>query len=175
MSDQIDNQEDLLEEKSKSQIKREMLELQALGARLSTLSPELLNKLPLSDALLKALEEAKLHTAHIAKKRHNQFLGKLLRSHDVEAIMQLVNLADHSTREYNERFHLLERWRDRLLTEGDAALQPFIEAYPETDIQHLRGLIRHAQHEAKRNKPPTASRKIFRYLRELDESQRGLK
>lgn len=175
MSDSIDYQDDLYDEKSKSQVKREMLALQDLGARLATFKPELLNKLPLSDALLKALEESKRHTAHIARKRHNQFLGKLLRSHDVDAIMELVNLADNTTREYNQRFHLLERWRDRLLAEGDTALQLFIEEFPETDIQHLRGLIRHAQHEAKRNQPPTASRKIFRYLRELDESQRGLK
>jgi len=36
-------------------------------------------------------------------------------------------------------------------------------------------LIRHAQHEAARNKPPAASRKIFKYIRDLDETKRGLR
>ncbi|NLY12894.1 MAG: DUF615 domain-containing protein [Gammaproteobacteria bacterium] len=173
MSDYLDDSLD--EEKSKSQIKREMLALQELGLRLADLKPELLNKMPLSDELRKALAETSKHTAHIARKRHSQFLGKLLRSHDIDAIMQPVNLVDSQTREYNDRFHALERWRNRLISEGDAALQSFVEDYPSTDIQHLRSLIRHAQHELARNKAPTASRKIFKYLRDLDEQRLGLK
>lgn len=102
-------------------------------------------------------------------------LVKLLRNHDIDAIMQPVNLVDSQTREYNDRFHALERWRNRLISDGDSALQSFVEDYPSTDIQHLRSLIRHAQHELKQNKAPTASRKIFRYLRDLDEQRLGLK
>ena len=174
MSDYLDDSLDE-EEKSKSQIKREMLALQELGLRLSDLKPELLDKMPLSDELRRALAETCKHTAHIARKRHSQFLGKLLRNHDIDAIMQPVNLVDSQTREYNDRFHALERWRSRLIAEGDAALQSFIEDYPTTDIQHMRSLIRHAQHELARNKTPTASRKIFKYLRDLDEQRLGLK
>ena len=162
-------------EKSKSQIKRELHALQALGERLTTLKPDLLAKLPLTDALRRALAEAPKHTAHAARKRHIQFLGKLMREQDIDAILALIDQVDTSTREYNERFHNLERWRDRLIGEGDSALQSFIELYPEADSQHLRGLIRHAQHELARNKPPTAARKVFKYIRELDEIQRGLR
>lgn len=174
MSDYLDDSLDE-EEKSKSQVKREMLALQELGLRLSDLKPELLDKMPLSDELRRALAETCKHTAHIARKRHSQFLGKLLRNHDIDAIMQPVNLVDSQTREYNDRFHALERWRNRLISDGDSALQSFVEDYPSTDIQHLRSLIRHAQHELKQNKAPTASRKIFRYLRDLDEQRLGLK
>ena len=173
MSDYLDDSLD--EEKSKSQIKREMLALQELGLRLSELKPEMLDKMPLSDELRRALAETSKHTAHIAHKRHSQFLGKLLRNHDIDAIMHPVNLIDSQTREYNNRFHSLERWRDRLISEGDTALQSFIEDYPTTDIQHLRSLIRHAQHELAHNKTPTASRKIFKYIRDLDEQRLGLK
>src|SRR5690554_432908 len=174
MSDYLDDSLDE-EEKSKSQVKREMLALQELGLRLSDLKPELLDKMPLSDELRRALAETCKHTAHIARKRHSQFLGKLLRNHDIDAIMQPVNLVDSQTREYNDRFHALERWRNRLIAEGDSALQSFVEDYPSTDIQHMRSLIRHAQHELARNKAPTASRKIFKYLRDLDEQRLGLK
>lgn len=167
MSEQAENE--FIEEKSKSQIKREFLALQDLGVRLAGMKPEILNRMPLNDALRKALDESAKHTSHIARKRHNQYLGKLLRGHDVDAIQQVLDQFDSASREYNNRFHQLERWRDRLLDEGDAALQELMQEYPEIDSQHIRGLVRHAQHERAREKPPAAARKLFRYLREVAE------
>ncbi|MBF3274400.1 ribosome-associated protein, partial [Pseudomonas aeruginosa] len=139
------------EEKSKSQIKRELHALQDLGERLTTLQPQLLERLPLTDPLRKALLEAPKHKAHIARKRHIQYIGKLMRDQDVDAIVALIDQVDSSTRQYNERFHALERWRDQLIAGGDAALDAFVGEFPECDRQHLRGLVRHAQHEAAHN------------------------
>ncbi len=173
MADSYD--EDFCVEKSKTQIKRELHALQDLGTRLTTFKPELLDKLPLTDALRKALADAPKHVTNAAKKRHIQFIGKLMREQDTEAILALIDQVDSSTREYNERFHNLERWRDRLITGNDTTLESFVSDYPETDRQHLRSLIRHAQHEAARNKPPAAARKVFKYIRELDEIQRRLR
>lgn len=173
MSEFLDD--DFSGEKSKSQIKRELHALQDLGERLTTLKPDVLAKLPLTDALQRALAEAPKHKAHIARKRHLQYIGKLMREQDIEAIVGLIDQLDSSTREYNERFHALERWRDRLIEGGDSALESFVVDYPDTDRQHLRGLIRHAQHEAAHNKPPAAARKVFKYIRDLDEAKRGLR
>ncbi|MNQ62718.1 hypothetical protein D3C85_770740 [compost metagenome] len=173
MSEFLDD--DFSGEKSKSQIKRELHALQDLGERLTTLKADVLAKLPLTDALQKALAEAPKHKAHIARKRHLQYIGKLMREQDIEAIVGLIDQLDSSTREYNERFHALERWRDRLIEGGDSALESFVVDYPDTDRQHLRGLIRHAQHEAAHNKPPAAARKVFKYIRDLDETKRGLR
>lgn len=167
--------DDAFEEKSKTQVKRELHALQDLGARLAGLKPDLLDKLPMTDELRRALAEAPKHTANSARKRHTQYLGKLLRDQNIDEILALVDQLDSSTRQYNERFHGLERWRDRLIAEGDAALEILLTQYPEADRQHLRGLIRHGQHEAAQNKAPTAARKIFKYIRELDEVQRGLR
>lgn len=173
MSEYLDD--DFSGEKSKTQVKKELLALQDLGERLTTLKPDVLAKLPLTDALQKALLEAPKHKAHIARKRHLQYIGKLMREQDIEAIVALVDQLDASTRQYNERFHNLERWRDRLIGGDDDTLESFVVEYPETDRQHLRSLIRHAQHEAARNKPPAAARKVFKYIRDLDETQRGLR
>jgi ribosome-associated protein len=173
MADAYDD--DFSGEKSKSQIKRELHALQELGERLTALKPDMRARLPLTDALRRALDEAPKHTANAAKKRHVQFIGKLMREQDIEAIVALIDQVDSSTREYNERFHALERWRDRLVAGDDTTLEGFVADYPEADRQHLRGLIRHAQHEAARNKPPAAARKIFKYIRELDENKRGLR
>ncbi|WP_435634440.1 ribosome biogenesis factor YjgA [Pseudomonas solani] len=173
MSEYLDD--DFSGEKSKTQVKKELHALQDLGERLTTLKPDVLAKLPLTDALQKALLEAPRHKAHIARKRHLQYIGKLMREQDIEAIVTLVDQLDASTRQYNERFHNLERWRDRLIGGDDSTLESFVAEYPETDRQHLRSLIRHAQHEAARNKPPAAARKVFKYIRNLDETQRGLR
>lgn len=173
MSEQFDD--DFSGEKSKSQVKRELHALQDLGERLTTLKPEQLERLPLSDMLLRALLEAPKHKAHAARKRHIQYIGKLMRSQDIEAITGLLDQMDASTRQYNERFHALERWRDRLVGGSDGDLEALLAEYPEADVQHLRQLIRHAQHEAAHNKPPAAARKVFKYLREIDETKRGLR
>ncbi|WP_462401884.1 ribosome biogenesis factor YjgA [Pseudomonas sp. Marseille-QA0332] len=172
----VDSYDDAFDgEKSKTQIKRELHALVELGERLTTLKPDTLARLPLTDALRKALAEASKHTAHIARKRHLSFIGKLMRDQDIEAITSVIDQLDTSTREYNERFHALERWRDRLVDGNDEDLERFVNEYPEADRQHLRSLIRHAQHEKARDKPPAAARKVFKYIRELDETQRGLR
>jgi ribosome-associated protein len=172
MSQNID---DFSEEKSKSQVKRDLQALVDLGERLTTLKPDLVARLPLTDALRRALADAPKHTANIARKRHIHFIGKLMRDQDVESILVLIDQLDASTRQYNERFHNLERCRDRLITGTDAVLETFVDDYPEADRQHLRQLIRQAQHEAAQNKPPATTRKIFKYIRELDEAKRGLR
>lgn len=167
--------DDFPAEKSKTQVKRELHALQELGQRLAGLKPDVQDRLPITDPLRRALADAPKHTANVAKKRHIQYIGKLMREQDIPAILAVVDQLDASTREYNERFHALERWRDRLLTGSDTDLDAFVASYPETDRQHLRGLLRQAQHEAAHNKPPAAARKVFKYLRELDERQRGLR
>lgn len=172
MSEYLD---DFSEEKSKTQVKRELHALVDLGERLTTLKPDLVARLPLTDALRRALAEAPKHTANIARKRHLQFIGKLMRDQNTEEILALLDQLDASTRQYNERFHALEHWRDRLLQGSDEVLDAFVGDYPEADRQHLRQLIRQAQHESAHNKPPASTRKIFKYIRELDEAKRGLR
>ena len=172
----VDSNDDAFDgEKSKTQIKRELHELVELGERLTTLKADTLARLPLTDELRKALAEACKHTAHGARKRHMSFVGKLMRVQDLDAIHALLEQMDSSTRQYNERFHGLERWRDRLIDGNDEDLERFVNEYPDTDRQQLRSLIRHAQHEKARNKPPAAARKVFKYIRDLDEMQRGLR
>ena len=172
----VDSYDDAFDgEKSKTQVKKELHALVDLGERLTTIKPDLLNKMPLTDAMRRALADAPKHTANIARKRHIQFIGKLMRDQDLDAILVLLDQLDASTRQYNERFHNLERWRDRLIAGGDDVLESFVGEYPETDRQQLRSLIRQAQHETAHNKPPASVRKIFKYIRELDETQRGLR
>lgn len=59
----------------------------------------------------------------------------------------------------------MERWRERILTQGDEAIQAFIDEYPATERQKLRQLVRKAQKEQAEDKPPAAFRELFKYLR----------
>ncbi len=58
----------------------------------------------------------------------------------------------HST--VNARLHRLEQWRERLITEGDSALNELMSQFHELDRQKLRQLIRTANKERELNKPP---------------------
>ena len=172
----VDSYDDAFDgEKSKTQVKKELHALVDLGERLTTLKPDLLNKMPLTDAMRKALADAPKHTANIARKRHMMFIGKLMRDQPIDEILALIDQVDASSRQYNERFHGLERWRDRLIAGSDDVLEKFVADFPETDRQQLRSLVRQAQHELAHNKAPAASRKLFKYIRDLDEVQRGLR
>ena len=157
----VDSYDDAFDgEKSKSQVKRELHALVDLGERLTTLKPDLLNKMPLTDALRRALVDASKHTAHIARKRHIQFIGKLMRDQPIDEILAMLDQVDASSRQYNERFHGLERWRDRLIEGDDDVLEKFVIEFPEADRQQLRSIVRQAKHELAHNKAP-ASRLIF--------------
>ncbi len=163
--------EDTSEEElpSKSQVKREMQALQELGRRLTELKPDQLAKLELTDKLRNALAEAHRHTARGALKRHLSFVGKLMRDQDIDAIQAYLDRLDSSSQAHAQHFHQLERWRDRLLTGDPVEQEAFIEAYPAADRQTIRQLIRQAKKEAAENKPPAASRKLFKLIREVVE------
>ncbi|WP_422135076.1 ribosome biogenesis factor YjgA [Endozoicomonas sp. ALD040] len=154
---------------SKSELKRDMDELKAMGARLMDMKPAMLDKLPLNERLREALDESKRIKSNNARKRHLGFIGKLMRDQELEPIQKYLDSLDSTSEEYSRRFHQLERWRDRLINEGHEVLTEYLDKYPEADHQHIRQLVRNAQKEAVQDKPPAAFRKLFKYLREVDE------
>ena len=76
--------------KSKTQIKKEMAALQKLGESLIALSTQQLAKVPLSNKLREAVIEAKLITSRGAAQRQRQYIGRLMRHEDAQAIAQAV-------------------------------------------------------------------------------------
>lgn len=155
---------------SKSEIKRQMTALQKLGEKLLELSTKQLAMVPMSEKLAEAIETAKRINHHEGKRRQMQYIGKLMRTEDGEAIGAVVQQFEDGQKSLARAFQRLEVWRDRLIAEGEAAMGEFAESYPEIDRQHLRHLIRNAQKEASENKPPASARKLFKYLREVYEA-----
>ena len=151
---------------SKSQLKREMHELQALGERFIAMKPEERARFPLSDDLLRAIDETDRIRAREARRRHMQYVGKLMRKEDLEAIQAVFDDIEKAQVQRDHAFLRLEKWRDRLIEEGDDAVEPFLEDYPQTDRQALRQLIRNARKEREQNKPPTNAKRLYKLLRD---------
>ncbi|MFT4518941.1 MAG: ribosome-associated protein [Halioglobus sp.] len=155
---------------SKSALKRQMHALQELGESLVTLNESQLQKIPIeSEALLEAITEFRLIGSNSAKKRHLQRIGKLMRYIDPEPIERALKAMDQTHQNQKSAFHDLEALRDDMLAAGNGGAELAMEKWPEADRQHLRQLIMQHQREIAKNKPPAASRKLFRYLRELQE------
>jgi len=156
---------------SKSQIKREMHALQEVGKRMLDLSDDQLNSLPISDTLKAAIVESRRIRKHEARRRHLHYIGKVMRNEeDPEAIERSLDAFDAGSVEHTRRHHLAERWRDRMVAEGDSAVGEFINYCPAADIQHLRNLARNAKKDAEKQKNTGQAKKLFRYLREcIDE------
>ncbi|WP_147651764.1 ribosome biogenesis factor YjgA [Vulcaniibacterium gelatinicum] len=155
---------------SRSQQRREALEVLALGETLATLSDAELARLPVPEALLPHIREARRITSHIARKRQLAYLAKQLRREDedtLHAIRDALDLHGEAARREAAALHRAEAWRERLLTDGDAALAALLAEHPHADRQHLRQLVRNALDERRRNKPPHAFRELFRALRAL--------
>ncbi len=155
---------------SRSQQRRDALEVLELAEKLASLTPTQLAKLPIPEDLLPHLEHTRKITAHIARKRQLAFLAKQMRREDDEALEAIRDALDEdgvAARREVAAMHRVEAWRERLLADGDAALAELLEEHPAADRQHLRQLVRNANEEKLRNKPPRAFRELFRELRTL--------
>lgn len=159
----IDEQE---ERPSKSQLKREMHALQALGETLIAMKPAERARFPLSDDMLRAIEETSRIRSHEGRRRHMQYVGKLIRKEDLAAIQGVFDAIEQEKEQRDHAFHRLEKWRDRLVDEGDDAVDLFLADYPDADRQTLRQLVRNARKEREQGKPPASARKLFKHLRD---------
>ncbi|MEN8170246.1 MAG: ribosome biogenesis factor YjgA [Pseudomonadota bacterium] len=151
---------------SKSQLKRESHALTDLGKELVELHQNKLDKIPLDEKLQDAIALVHRIKERGGRKRQLQYIGKLLRTADIEPILAAMDGLKLEHAQENARLHRLEQWRDRLLEEGDTALGELLSQYPDADRQHLRQLLRNAQKEQSQNKPPKSARELFKYLRD---------
>ncbi|MDP2902173.1 MAG: ribosome biogenesis factor YjgA [Methylovulum sp.] len=152
---------------NKTQLKKDIAVLFTLGEKMSELTVMQLNTLDLPENIHKAVIEVAGMPHKSARKRLLKFIAGQINKIDVEPIIEklarLENKSAHAVREH----HIVERWRDRLITDGNNALTALLDEYPEADRQHLRQLLRNAQKEAEAAKPPKSSRLLYRYLKVL--------
>jgi ribosome-associated protein len=152
---------------SKTRRKREMIELQSLGAALVGLPEGQLDQMQLESALRQAVLDARRITSHEAKRRQLQYIGRLMRDLDAEPIRAQLAAIDGRSAQAAAAHRRLEAWRERLLAD-DAALTHFATEHPRADLQEIRSLIRSARKEQQEGKPPRAYRELFRVLKTIE-------
>lgn len=153
---------------SKTQLKAEADEKQALGEALLTLRADLMARLDLPEKLLDAIAQARKITNFEGKRRQMQFIGKLMRPLDTEPIRAAIDEQKNGSAQLTLALHLAEQWRDKLIASDDA-LGDWLSEHPDTDAQQLRALVRQARKDAKPEKPGEAPRhgKSYREIFQL--------
>lgn len=159
---------------SRSQRRRDALDILQLAQALMAAPAGIIARLPLDDELAGLVNESRAISSHVARKRQAQFLAKQLRRLDDGQLdpMRAVIAAErsHGLREAAE-LQRLETLRQRLIDGGDPVIMEIVAAYPGADRQRLRQLTRQARRETQAGDPPRASRELLRLLRGLDWPQ----
>jgi ribosome-associated protein len=153
---------------SKSERKRNAHDAQKLGEELIELKSLDLESLALPEPLLDAIREARRIKSRAGLVRQRQYVGKLMRSVDLEPIRAaLAARSEHAARD-TQQFKRVEHWRDRLIAEGAPALDELMQWRPGMDRAEWLKRIAAAQTErARLGTGGAASRDLFRALRAL--------
>lgn len=149
---------------SKTQMKKQMNDLQALGMELTRLSSDRLKKMDLPEDLLDAVLTYQKITSNSALKRQAQYIGRLMREIDHTPISHYLARLKGENTAHNAYLQRLENLRLALIAD-DQALTELISYYPDIEVNNLRTLIRNARKEQAENKPPKAFRALFQLLK----------
>jgi len=129
---------------SKTRRKQASHDLQELGEALMELPASKLARLDLPESLRDAIDELRRVRSHEGRRRHLQYIGKLMRHVDPEPLREAVAANRLPSAKETLALHEAERWRVRLVSD-DNALTVWLREHPETDAQALRSLIRAAR------------------------------
>ncbi|MGH8269423.1 MAG: ribosome biogenesis factor YjgA, partial [Steroidobacteraceae bacterium] len=164
-------QQDPSERPSKSERKRAAHAAQDLGEALIAMRDRELDALALPEQLTDAIREARHISSRAGGARQRQYIGKLMREIDLEPIR--AALASRSERDAIETqlFKRAESWRERLLAEGEAALEELAHLRPGLDRAEWARRLAAVRHERGTRLGPgsfgPAGRELFRALRAL--------
>lgn len=171
MNNEVIDPNDEYDGPSRSQQRRDALDMLKLAGQLVELPPSRLAKLELPEDVMFEIAQTRKITAHGAHKRQLAYLAKIMRRHGEETFTEARSeLGENRERQRQEAalMHRLEAKREKLLEAGDVALSALFDEHPELDRQHVRSLVRQARAERGTQKPPHAFREIYRILRELE-------
>jgi len=122
------------------------------------------------EALRDAIAEYRRTKSHEGRRRQMQYVGKLMRSADEEALREAVAAATLGTAQSALALHEAERWRAELIAD-DSALERWLQSHPDTDTQQLRSLVRAARRDAAGLAPearqPKSVRELFQFIKPL--------
>ena len=153
---------------SKTRLKQQSQDLQALGVAVSELSAERLAAIDMPEVLRDAIDLFRRTKTFEGKRRQMQYVGKLMRGADEEVLREAVAAATLGSAKDTLALHEAERWRAELIAD-DEALRRWMTAHPDTDSQQLRSLVRAARRDtaglAPEARQPRSLRELFQFIK----------
>jgi ribosome-associated protein len=167
MPDSSNDIDELDEElKSKSEVKREMIQLQIFGQKLIDLSKHQRSKIPFTADIKDALILAdKINNKHEALRRHVRHLAKILSETDLEPIKHALDVMANKHQQETAKFIKLEKMRDNAIDQGSDFIEALLTEHESMERQKLRQLVRQASKEKKSEKPGKYYKELFEYLK----------
>jgi ribosome-associated protein len=148
---------------SKTRRKKQMHDLQEIGATLVRLPPEQLARIELPDSLREAVMACRRITKHEAVRRQMQYIGRLMRELDAGPIAAQLDALHALSHQQTALFHHAERWRSDMLADA-GAVDRFVLEFPEADPRRLRDLAARAAEERRAEQPPRRYRELFQTI-----------
>jgi ribosome-associated protein len=153
--------------KSKTEIKREMHQLQDFGQKLIEMSKHQRSRLPLSEDLKYAMIVAdKIRNKNEALRRHIRHIAKILLETDLAPIHQALDVMANKHQQETAKFTRLENFRDGLIEQGSEGIETLLAEFEQMERQKLKQLVRNAAKEKKTEKLGKHYRNLFDYLKE---------
>lgn len=155
---------------SKTKMKQRSHELQTLGLEVAALSDARLAAIDMPEPLRDAIVEYRRTKSHEGKRRQMQYVGKLMHNADEAVLREAVAEATLGTAQHALALHEAENWRAQLVADDDAMTR-WLTAYPDTDTQQLRSLVRAARRDAAgitpEDRQPKSFRELFQFIKPL--------
>jgi ribosome-associated protein len=158
----------LNERPSKTRMKQASHALQELGEAVVAMPDDRIDGLAIAEQLLDAIRTYKKTRTHEGRRRQMQYIGKLMRIHDVEPIRQAVTDLQLGRAKDSLALHQAERWRAELI-DDDAAATRWAAEHAGTDVQQLRSLVRAARKDAAlapEQRSGRAYRELFQFIKQ---------
>ena len=128
---------------SKTQLKQDATDLQQLGKKLTTYSSTVLRKLSLNKILISAIEEYnRLPNSYGARRRQLQFIGKLMRDLDYDAVTKSISDLENGHLRKKKKPSVVKLLCEAILESGDPEINAALEQYPQLERQTMRQFFR---------------------------------
>jgi len=136
--------ESLVGRASRTEQKKAVQRLEALGEQLSQLNTKQIQKLPVDERLIDALLEVQKISSHEARRRQFLRIGKLLRNEDETVILSYLTPQQGAKKQMQ-----LMRWVDRMIDQGDPIINEFSKVFNASERHTLRQHVLRIQRDIK--------------------------
>ncbi|MGE8557092.1 MULTISPECIES: ribosome biogenesis factor YjgA [unclassified Acinetobacter] len=151
---------------SKTEQKKAVQRMAALGEQLAQLSIKQIKNLPVEERLIDALLDVQTITSHEARRRQFQRIGKLLRNEDETMILSYL-----TPQQGAKKTAQLQRWVDRMIAQGDPVIKEFMKAHNAAEHhairQHILRIHRDIKNQATEEELAASKLKLFNYIQQV--------